>query len=89
MCNAACGNGELCDAGSCKSVGLPLSCNDLINKGQTTSGTYDIDPDGSGPGQAFQVYCDMSNHGGGWTECVKVVNTAVLTTLTHSVQPPP
>nr|VFK34534.1 MAG: Fibrinogen beta and gamma chains, C-terminal globular domain [Candidatus Kentron sp. MB]VFK76895.1 MAG: Fibrinogen beta and gamma chains, C-terminal globular domain [Candidatus Kentron sp. MB] len=32
-----------------------------------SNGIYVIDPDGSGPNGAFNVYCDMTLHGGGWT----------------------
>ncbi|MFP6685223.1 MAG: fibrinogen-like YCDxxxxGGGW domain-containing protein, partial [Polyangiaceae bacterium] len=57
-------------------IGVLNSCNELFDIGVNTSGMYNIDVDGAGPLKAKQVYCDMVNQGGGWTECVKVVNTA-------------
>ncbi|TNF27919.1 MAG: hypothetical protein EP329_18850, partial [Deltaproteobacteria bacterium] len=33
----------------------------------TQSGIYTIDPDGTGPKGAVQVWCDMVSNGGGWT----------------------
>ena len=41
-----------------------LDCKDAYQNGQTTSGTYTINPDNQ---TAFQVYCDMDTDGGGWT----------------------
>ncbi len=35
--------------------------------GSDGTGIYRIDPDGSGPESAFDVYCDMTTDGGGWT----------------------
>ena len=43
---------------------LPKNCAELYNCGQTISGVYSIDPDGKG---AFNVYCDQTTDGGGWT----------------------
>lgn len=42
-----------------------LSCLDILDQGGSVGdGDYWVDPDGSG---AFEVYCDMSTDGGGWT----------------------
>lgn len=42
------------------------SCLGLYNAGNTSDGTYTIDPDGLGGEGPFQVVCDML--GGGWTK---------------------
>ena len=40
------------------------SCADLYKQGIKEDGVYSIDPDGGG---SFNVSCDMSTDGGGWT----------------------
>lgn len=43
-------------------------------EGATGSGVYRIDPDGAGPIQPFDVYCDMETDGGGWMLAGKFSN---------------
>ena len=60
----------------------PTSCNALhTSNPMLPSGTYQIDPDGSGGGAPVSVQCDMSTEGGGWT-------IVFLSTTTNLTAPP-
>jgi len=57
------------------SIPAPMkSCADLYNAGKTSSGVYTIDPDDSG---AFDVFCDQTTAGGGWTVFQKKIDGSV------------
>ncbi|XP_046861574.1 angiopoietin-related protein 7-like [Xenia sp. Carnegie-2017] len=43
---------------------MAKDCTEVQNNGKNESGVYQIDPDGQG---SFNVYCDMTSYGGGWT----------------------
>jgi len=50
------------------------NCAELYKSGQTISGVYTIDPDGSG---AFDVFCDQTTAAGGWTVFQKRLDGSV------------
>jgi cysteine-rich repeat protein len=71
-----CDIGQMCNGSGdceykCDGVCLgPANCAQIDMAGQP-SGTYDIDPDGMGPGQPFAVWCEQVQFDGGWTLVLK------------------
>jgi hypothetical protein len=63
-CGRACLAGHRCEAGAC--VAPRNTADILLADPRAPSGTYTIDPDGTGPLPPLPLYVDFTTDGGGW-----------------------
>ena len=74
----ACTEGDDCSSGFCgmNVCGIAPSCKAIKQaEPMAQNGVYQIDPDGNGPVMPFNVFCEMTIDGGGWTLALKADGT--------------
>ncbi len=73
----------MCIGGTCSNA---TSCLTIFQQNPATpDGIYTIDSDGGGGNPPYDVFCDMSNDGGGWTLVANVDDVSEKAALEHGM----
>ena len=81
--NEACDDGNADNSDGCMTnCEVPTSCLDILDYDPASpDGIYAIDVDGVGVVAPFDVTCDMTTDGGGWTRCATIDETGLSPAL--------